>query len=68
MKGVVKWFDNDKGYGFIEYRGKELYVHYTAINTKGYKTLVKDEIVTFEIAQTKFGLRAKNVLPIKTIR
>ncbi len=64
MQGIVKWFNNEKGYGFIEYKGKEIFVHYSAINTneKGFKSLVKGELVEFDIVKTSTGLKAKNVI------
>lgn len=46
MKGRVKWFNNEKGYGFIEYTDKEdIFVHYSAIRQEGYKTLEEGQIV-----------------------
>lgn len=64
MKGIVKWFNNEKGYGFIEYKDNEIFVHYSAINAKedGFKTLVKGELVEFDIVKTSTGLKAKNVI------
>lgn len=63
MKGTVKWFNNEKGYGFIEYKNNDIFVHYSTIITdKGeFKSLVKDEIVEFDIVKTIKGLKAKNV-------
>jgi len=67
MKGKVKWFSNEKGYGFIEYSDKEdIFVHYSAIISDGYKTLEKGQSVEFELIQTEKGLQAKNVVEIKT--
>lgn len=68
MKSRVKWFNNEKGYGFIESTDKiccDIFVHYSAILHKGFKSLVKDEIVEFDVVKTKFGYRAKNVVSIK---
>ena len=49
-RGIVKWFSNAKGYGFINYRDdEEIFVHFTAIQTDGYKTLNKDDAVLFEV-------------------
>jgi CspA family cold shock protein len=60
--GIVKWFSNKKGYGFIEKEeGGDLFVHYTAINMAGYKTLAQGDRVTFEIEESERGPAAKNV-------
>ncbi len=67
MRGKVKWFNNDKGFGFIEYENHEdIFVHYSAILTDGYKTLVEGQYVEFELVRTDKGLQAKNVVEIKT--
>jgi CspA family cold shock protein len=62
-KGNVRWFDNKKGYGFIEKSsdGKDLFVHYSAITMEGYKTLRAKEEVEFEIVDGEKGLQAANV-------
>ncbi len=66
LRGKVKWFNNDKGFGFIEYDKKEdIFVHYTSILSSGYKTLVEGQYVEFELVQTDKGLQAKNVVEIK---
>ena len=66
LKGKVKWFSNDKGYGFIEYKNSEdIFVHYSSILSQGYRTLVEGQYVEFEIVQTDKGLQAKNVVEIK---
>lgn len=62
-QGKVKWFNNEKGYGFITYedeKGKinEIFVHYSQINAAGYKTLVEGETVEFEILVTSRGPQA----------
>ena len=67
MTGRVKWFNNDKGFGFIEYKdGEDIFVHYSAILSEGYKTLVEGQEVQFELVRTDKGLQAKNVIEIKT--
>lgn len=66
LKGKVKWFNNDKGYGFIEYMNNEdIFVHYSSILSQGYRTLVEGQYVEFELVQTDKGLQAKNVVEIK---
>lgn len=67
MRGKVKWFNNDKGYGFIEYNNNEdIFVHYSAILSEGFKTLVEGQYVDFELVRTDKGLQAKNVIEVKT--
>ncbi len=61
--GRVKWFNNAKGYGFIEKEdGGDVFVHYSAIQGEGYKTLTDGERVEFEISQGEKGPQAINVL------
>ena len=61
-EGQVKWFDQKKGFGFIEQNGGEdLFVHYTAIQGDGFKSLQEGQKVRFEIEETPKGLKAKNV-------
>ncbi len=62
-EGVVKWFDNRKGYGFIEQddSGEDVFVHYTSVQMEGFKTLEEGDRVSFEISQGDKGLRAVNV-------
>jgi CspA family cold shock protein len=61
-KGQVKWFDQKKGYGFITREdGDDLFVHYSAIEAQGFKTLNEGDEVEFEITQGKKGLQATNV-------
>jgi cold shock protein len=64
--GIVKWFDNKKGYGFIqkESDGKDLFVHYSAITMEGYKTLRAKEPVQFNIVQGDNGPQAADVTRI----
>ncbi len=62
MKGSVKWFDAEKGYGFILGEdGKEIFVHFSAIQTDGFRTLEQDQEVEFEITETDKGVQAANV-------
>lgn len=66
LRGKVKWFNNDKGFGFIEYNNMEdIFVHYSSILSSGYKTLVEGQYVEFELVETDKGLQAKNVVEIK---
>ena len=59
MTGVVKWFDADKGYGFISSAdGKDIFVHFSAIQTEGYKTLAEGDQVEFEVGKGPKGLLA----------
>ena len=52
MQGRVKWFNNDKGYGFIDYQnGEDIFVHYSAIKQDGYKTLSEGQIVVFDLIE-----------------
>ena len=60
--GNVKWFDNKKGYGFIEKEGSaDIFVHYSNIVSDGYKTLQKGETVEFELVEGEKGLQAEKV-------
>ena len=61
--GHVKWFNNAKGYGFIiQEGGPEVFVHYSAIQGDGYKTLNEGDEVTFEISESDKGPQATNVV------
>ena len=63
MEGMVKWFDNKKGYGFIgRDGGPDVFVHYTAIVGEGYKTLNEGDTVEFEMVQGPKGPQAANVI------
>lgn len=67
-RGRVKWFNNDKGYGFIEYEGlvnEDIFVHYSAIDQEGYKSLKEGEIVEFTLIETAKGSQAINVREVK---
>lgn len=60
--GKIKWFNNEKGYGFIEGDdGEDIFVHYSAIKQEGYKTLSESQIVEYELLETAKGLQAINV-------
>lgn len=62
QKGTVKWFNNAKGFGFIAQEGgPDVFVHHTAIQTEGFRTLNEGEMVSFEIVQGPKGLQASNV-------
>ena len=64
-QGKVKWFNNTKGYGFIEREGADdIFVHYTAIKSDGYRTLKEGQLVEFTPAQGKNGLQAEEVVPV----
>ncbi len=61
-EGKVKWFNDQKGFGFIEQDGgKDLFVHHTAILGEGFKTLAEGQRVSFEVEETAKGPKAKNV-------
>ncbi len=63
LQGNVKWFDAQKGYGFIEREGDEdVFVHYSAVQMEGYKVLEDGERVEFEIVEGERGARAENVV------
>ena len=64
-KGKVKWFNDAKGYGFIEQEvGEDVFVHFTAIQTDGFKTLAEGQQVEFEVTEGKKGPQAANVLKL----
>jgi CspA family cold shock protein len=61
-EGIVKWFDDRKGYGFIEQaNGPDVFVHHSGINGSGFKSLNEGDNVTFEIEQGKKGPSAVNI-------
>ena len=63
--GVVKWFNEKKGYGFIESDdGGDVFVHFSAIQEDGFKTLIEGERVTFDIEQGQKGPAAANVVKV----
>jgi cold shock protein len=64
-QGTVKWFSNEKGYGFIEREnGDDLFVHFSEIAMDGYKTLVQGQRVEFEVSEGDKGLQASTVRPL----
>lgn len=66
LKGTVKWFNESKGFGFItpESGGKDVFVHYSAIQGSGFKVLAEGQKVQFELQQTPKGPAAANVTAI----
>ena len=66
LKGKVKWFNAEKGFGFIvsEETGKDIFVHFSAINQEGYKALAEGDVVTYEVKTTDRGEQAVNVSKI----
>ena len=63
--GTVKWFNDQKGFGFIEQEnGPDVFVHHSAINASGFKSLREGDRVTFEVEQGQKGPSAKNVTTI----
>ena len=65
VTGKVKWFNDEKGFGFIEQDGgKDVFVHHNSINGNGRKTLYQGQKVTMEVVEGKKGLQAENVTPV----
>jgi cold shock protein len=63
--GTVKWFNNEKGFGFIsQAAGEDVFVHHTAIQGQGYKSLEEGQQVEFDVQQGPKGLQAANVRPL----
>ncbi len=62
MKGTVKWFNNQKGYGFIsDESGKDVFVHYSGLNMEGFKSLDEGQQVEFDVVNGEKGPQAVNV-------
>ena len=69
VTGTVKWFNNEKGYGFIDQdNGEDIFVHYSAIKQDGYKTLCEGQKVEFELDETTKGLQALNVVGLSELK
>lgn len=67
MRGTVKFFDKQKGWGFITSdEGTDYFVHFSGINGKGFKSLESDDVVEFDLKETERGWKAVNVTPILT--
>jgi len=63
-EGKVKWFNESKGFGFIEKNdGGDVFVHFSAIQASGFKTLTEGQAVSFDVVQGKKGPAAENVVP-----
>ena len=66
FKGTVKWFNNQKGYGFIQDEsGKDIFVHYTGLKMPGFKSLEEGNEVEFDIVQGEKGPQASNVVKLQ---
>ncbi|MGY8866842.1 MAG: cold-shock protein [Methylophagaceae bacterium] len=64
VTGTVKWFNDEKGFGFIEQAdGPDVFVHHTAIQADGFKSLKEGQAVTMEVSQGQKGPQAENVVP-----
>ena len=65
-KGTVKWFNNQKGFGFItDEHGKDVFVHFTGLNMEGFKTLEENQSVEFDVVEGEKGPQAVNVTVVQ---
>ncbi|HPX71619.1 MAG TPA: cold-shock protein [Acholeplasmataceae bacterium] len=64
MTGTVKWFNSEKGFGFISAEGKDVFVHFSQIKVEGFKTLAEGDKVKFEIKDGERGPQAVNVVKL----
>ena len=69
LRGTVKWFNNQKGYGFIKRDDNQpdIFVHFSSVKAEGYKSLVEGEAVEFDIEESDKGPRAKNVTKVTPV-
>ncbi len=65
VKGTVKWFNDSKGFGFIEQEsGPDVFAHFSAISGSGFKTLAEGQPVEFDVTQGQKGLQAENIVAV----
>jgi CspA family cold shock protein len=65
-RGKIKWFNEQKGFGFIEQEGgPDVFVHYSSIKAEGFKTLAEGQAVEFDVTQGPKGPKAENVVPVQ---
>ncbi|MBQ5952689.1 MAG: cold shock domain-containing protein [Lachnospiraceae bacterium] len=65
MKGTVKWFNNQKGFGFLcDENGKDIFVHYSGIQMEGFKSLEEGAAVEFDVVESEKGPQAVNVVKL----
>ena len=66
MNGTVKWFNGDKGYGFITGEdGKDVFAHFSQIQGTGFKSLDENQKVTYDVVNGQRGLQAENIVPVR---
>ena len=65
LEGVVSWFDEKKGIGFIKSQGKDYFLHYGDIMIEGFKVVYKDDVVSFKPESTPRGVKATMVTPLR---